>query len=240
MTNPEVELRDYLDTLIKRFFLYIVMLNDELKILNEWFVRKPEGLETLNIGASFFQLVQRSFRQTLLIELCKFIDSEKSLKDFLTKARECAEPLKSSTYNIDTGKREIIPISDYIEIIDEHLTKLNSHGGTTSNLKSRRDKELAHTDSSFFNNPQKLLETYLLFDDDIDELLETISEILREHGVYLFGSDMDLKTVYTIYDIGRVLQFVRAFNRAQKDKSLEANGIYASKYKWDDYKKDEI
>ncbi len=31
MTNPEVELRDYLDTLINRFFLFIVTKWNELK-----------------------------------------------------------------------------------------------------------------------------------------------------------------------------------------------------------------
>jgi hypothetical protein len=47
---------------------------------------------------------------------------------------------------------------------------------------------------------------------------------------------VDLKKVYTVNNLDRILQFVRGFERAKKDKNLHKQGIHIMRYKWDDFK----
>jgi len=101
-------------------------------------------------------------------------------------------------------------------------------------LKTRRDKAIAHTDSSFFNNPDDHFEKYPLPKEDIKTLIELISSILRLQAVFIFESDYDLSTVHTVNNLNRVLQFVQGFERAQKDKQLQEKGVYVMRYKWDE------
>ena len=173
MTNPKVELRGYLRKLMHRF-RFITQMDDELSIILTWLGR-PDGINAIEEGASFFNLVQRSFNQNLLIELCKFIDDdeEKSLRDYLSKTKECAEPLELVGFNIDEMRREVVSRNEFENIINEHIRDLENHNRVISNLKARRDKALAHTDTSFFNNPKRHYETYPLMVEDISHLLET-------------------------------------------------------------------
>ena len=59
MTNPKVELRGYLRKLMHRF-RFITQMDDELSIILTWLGR-PDGINAIEEGASFFNLVQRSF-----------------------------------------------------------------------------------------------------------------------------------------------------------------------------------
>lgn len=231
------ELKEYLGKLINRF-LFIRMLDDELKMMQKWLALRPEGDITLNIGASFFNLVRKSFDLTLLLELCKFIDDDedKSLRDWLTQAKMHTKALGLTRYNVDTGKREQIKVSEYQKSVDEQLSKLNPDRDIIKNLKARRDKAIAHTDASFFNNPKDHFEKYPLMIGDIDEILETASTILREQHSFVFESDADLSTVYTVNNLNCILEFVRGFERAQKDEKLKKMGVYIMRYKWDQVK----
>lgn len=237
MNDPKTELRDYLDKLIHRF-LFITRMDDELRVLQDW-ITKPDGYTTLEIGASFFNLVQRTFDQTLLVEICKFIDSreEISLYDWLKRTKEYVDQLEPTLYNGDKRIREIIPSEEYCKIIDAHLELLNSQNLVITNLKARRDKALAHTDEDFFNNPEDHFEKYPIISEDISGLINTINEILKNQGVYLFEADIDMR-VHTVNNLERVLQFTRGFERAQKDKKLQAKGVYIMRYKWDNYTED--
>ena len=228
-------LKVYLDKLIHRFLL-IRRLDDELNTMTEWLLHKPEGDIALNIGASFFNLVQRSFNLTLLLEICKFIDDdeEKSLRDWLNQAYKNAKALAPTRFSNQTWKRELVNIKEYQKFVAEHLALLDSHIDIIKKLKTRRDKAIAHTDSSFFNNPDDHFEKYPLPKEDIKTLIELISSILRLQAVFIFESDYDLSTVHTVNNLNRVLQFVQGFERAQKDKQLQEKGVYVMRYKWDE------
>ena len=176
-------------------------------------MHKPEGDLALNIGASFFNLVQKSFTLTLLLEICKFIDDEeeKSLRDWLFQAYENAKALAPSRFNKQTWERKLVNIKEYQKFVVEHLGQLNSHIHIIKNLKARRDKAIAHTDASFFNSPDDHFEKNPLPKEDIQTLLNLISNILRVQAVFIFESDYDLSTVHTNNNLNRVLQFVRGF-----------------------------
>ncbi len=225
-----------LDQLIHRF-LFIRMLDDERKIISLWQISKPEGVETLNEGASFFSLVDRAFNQLIVIELCKIIKGETSLCKWLNRAKSNCRDIEPSTANYDTGERIIIQPREYNAIVDSNLAQLEMHFETITNLFARRNKVYAHMDKEFLENPDEHFSRYPLNSLMIDELMNTISDILREQGVYMLESDIDTTTVYTVHNLERVLQFVRGFYRAQHDKELQDKGIYIMRYKWDEVRK---
>ncbi len=229
MTDPKTELREYLKKLIGRF-VFITQMDDDLKTMQAWETR-PAGINALVEGASFFNLVQKTFNQTLLIELCKFIDEdeEKSLRDLFIKCKICAKPLEPTSFKVIKGKiREVIPPDNYRVIVNNLIAKLDAHNEIIENLKTRRDKALAHTDASFFNNPDKHYETYPLMAADITQLLKTVDKILKEQALYLLEADYDFK-LYTNSGVDRVLEFMRAyFTMIQENSEL-------IKYRFDKY-----
>ncbi|MEO8398489.1 MAG: hypothetical protein ABI550_01610, partial [Ignavibacteriaceae bacterium] len=221
MVNLKEVLREYLDKLVHRF-LFIRRLDDELKIINKWLYQKPDGMETLNLSASFFTAAQRGLDQTLLIELCKFIDQDekKSLNNWMIKAKEHVIPLEPTYYDRNSGKRLKMKKKDFVSLVDSQMTELRKQSKTIRNLKARRNKVLAYTDAAFFNDPRNLRIKYPLFTSDIDELLETVRGILRKFCVPMFEADYDLSTVHTIYSLDTILTYARAFMWANDDKEL--------------------
>lgn len=229
MIDPQEELKNYLQKLIDRF-VFIKHIYDDLNKIGVW-IQKPEGYNALEEGASFFNLFQRTANQTLLIEVCKFIDEDeqKSLRDFLNKCKENVKPLEPTSLLVVGGfPKKILSQVEYGIIIDEMITKLDSHTTVIQNLKARRDKALAHTDSSFFNDPAKYFKTYPLILEDIAALLNTIEEILKKQALYILQSDYEF-TLNTVRGIDRVLEFMRAYNTIIKEDPEK------TRYRFDDY-----
>lgn len=230
MTDPKKELPIYLGKLIG-WFVFIKYIFDERERFNLW-MQKPEGVNAIDEGRSFFNLFQRISSHALLIELCKFIDEdeEKSLMDFLNKCKENATPLEPMSLLTDGLPKKIIPAEKFGVIIDEMIAKLNECDNVIQNLKTHRDKALAHTDASFFNDPDKHYETYPLPVKDVGELLNTANTILRKMALYLSQGDIDF-TLHTVRGVDRVLEFMRAYN-----KLVGENGNN-NKYRFDNYYK---
>lgn len=183
MQNPENELREYLKRLVYRF-LFITGLKKQLSLMREW--EQTNRIEALNEGSYFFRLVSFSFTRTILIELAKFISEKekKSLIDFLKKVKDNSTTIFPTKYNPKSEMREVISAKEYRNLITEHLNMINSHKELISKIKTRRDKALAHSDSTFFNNDKLIYEKYPISLDDIDNLMETIDEILNAHHVH--------------------------------------------------------
>lgn len=228
MTNPKTELRDYLGKLIERF-IFIKHIWDDLKAFESW-LQRPYGIDALEEGASFFNLVQRTCNQTLLIEICKFIDEdeEKSMIDFLNKCKENAKQLEPTSLITEGFPRKIISSEKFGTILDGMIAKLDAHEKVIQNLKARRDKALAHTDASFFNNPDQHFETYPLMVEDISKLLKTIEEILKRQALHLLQADYDF-TLHTVRGVDRVLEFMRAYNKIVKEDPDK------TRYRFDEY-----
>lgn len=231
MINPHEEIRDYLSRLINQL-LYIQGLHEQLKIIEEW--ESQDKYESLDIGRYFFRLVAYSFNRTILIELSKlFSDKEqKSIIDFLKKAKENASSISPTTFDREKFQRVALKLCEYKCIIDEQMKKILSKEVAIRKIKAHRDKALAHSDAEFFLNPGKLNEKYPLEFKEVDELMEIAIEILRYQNVYLFESDLDIK-VYSTSNVESVLQYVRAFKRILEDEII--GGAKNLKYKWDSY-----
>lgn len=234
MEDPSKQLREYLEKLIFRF-LYVKSLDRQLKIIKEW--ETPNRAEALNIGAYFFKLVIYSFARTILIELCKLVSEkeDKSLVDWLKKAKEHAASIDSTRHNPNYSETEREPIKpeEYVTIIEGQESQLAGQREVIDRIKTQRDKILAHSDAKYFNNPQEFYEQYPLSTEDIDGLMETVSDILSEQHLYLFQSDLLDMDISSASKVDVVLRFARAFSRARKDRELIGKGFRSVDYLYD-------
>ena len=218
MNNPEKELRDYLNELIKRY-LFITAYVKQLEILESW--EMPNRIDTLNKGAHFFNLVYRSFIRTIFVELYKLVDKreKRSLIKWLSQAKTFAVNLKPSRYNSKTGKRESIKVNVYQDIVSENENKIQNQNKIIHSIKSIRDKVIVHTDPTYFLNEKEFYQKYPISMSEVEILLKTIGDILSEQHVYLMKSAaiLELKGLGSVESI---LNYTRAFMRIRKDKNL--------------------
>lgn len=231
MQDPKNEIRDYLNKLIHRL-LYIKGLYKQLKLLREW--ETPKRIVALEIGSYFFKLVGFSFYRTLLIELCMLLDDreEKCILDFLIRANENAKAINPKRYNLKSGKREIVNSNEYQNLISEQQKLISAKNNIIENIKGRRDTSLTHSDARFFNNPEDVYVKYPLSDENIEEVLELVTEILRMQHVYLMDSDLDIQ-VHATSNIDTILWHIRGFRRVWFDK--RASDLNPGLYKLDDF-----
>lgn len=224
MNNPKEKLRDYLDQIIHRF-LNTKSLFHELKRINSW--STPERLETLNHGYYFFQLSTYSMTRIYLVELATILSEreERSLIDWLKKAREHATSICPTRYNPNfKGEREPIKAKEYQSLIDQNRSELDSHENVITRIKAWRDKLIAHLDKTYFDNPSAIYMDYPINNTEIDQLIEIVSKILHEHYLYLFKADLRME-ILSEMNVDSVLIYVRAFQRIRNDKNLIKSGF---------------
>ncbi len=222
MVNPEKKLKEYLWKLIERYAI-INLYKKQLDILNEW--KGPHGIDTLNKGATFFKLVTASFTRTMLVELCLFVSEKEqfNIYKWLEKAKTHSNSLKPTKSNKDnSSKKERLEVKnkEYVNIIDDHLSKLSSHKKAIKNLTNLREKIFTHYDSSYFNNPKNIYEKYPIDNFELDDLMKTIEIILSKHHSYLFASSLTSFNVASYSNVDMILLYTRAFMRIRKDENL--------------------
>lgn len=224
MNNPKEELRNYLDQIVHRF-LNTKSIFQELKKINSW--SSPERIETLNHGFHFFQLATYSMTRIYLVELAAILSEkeERSLIDWLKKAREHAKAISPTRYNHNCkDEREPIKTAEYQSIIDKNQRELDTHKILIKRIKAWRDKLIAHIDKKYFNEPLAIYQDYQICNTEIDQLIEAVSKILHEHYLYLFKADSRME-ILSEMDVDSVLNYVRAFQRIRKDKELINSGF---------------
>jgi len=238
MKNPKTRLREYLDRLIRRF-LNTKSLHLELKRISGWQI--PGKIEVFNLGSYFFELAKYSLWRTILVEMAMILSPKEqvSLIDWLKKAREHAPSLAPTRYNPSYSgvKREPIKPKEYRALIDRHINRLDAQRDVIHRIKSQRDKAIAHLDKAYFDNPKALDKDYPLRDDDIDRLMEVVSDILGKHHNWLFEADLRMEILST-RNVDVVLKYARAFQRARKDRTLIKKGFKPIDYMQDEYKID--
>lgn len=90
-------------------------------------------------------------------------------------------------------------------------------------------KRSPHLDKAYFYNAKALDEDYPLSNDDIDRLMDIMSEILRKHYSCLFEADLRMEILST-RNVDSVLKYARAFQRARKDRTLIKKGFKPIEY----------
>ena len=233
MKDPKAELRTYLCKLTHRF-LNIKSLHQELRKIYEW--ETPDRIKTLERGMHFFQLATYSLSRIVFVELSMFLSDkeERSLLDWLKKAKEHAASVEPTRYNATNSERERIECEEYCNIIDNQICQLHARKCVINRIKAHRDKAIAHLDKRYFDDPKTLNRDYPLDDGDIDDIMEVVSSILRKHYSCLFETDMCME-ILSIYNVDEVLKYVRAFQRARSDRTLIKKGFMPVVYERDNY-----
>ena len=196
MQNPKKELTEYFQQLLYRF-LRIHSLMRQLSILSEWELKSDNPTEI--VGEYFYELFRHSAGRMVILDLYNLIssDNQKSLIDWLALAKIHWKSLDLSALDIakNTGVRTRISLKqqEYNAIIDEANENILKHHETINSLKGFRDKDIAHSDSSIFNNPTKFREQYPLSNIDISLLMEVVSQILHKQYLLIFHSDLTME-----------------------------------------------
>lgn len=236
MKDPHAELRTYLNELINRY-LNIRSLYQELKSTREWETRAK--IDDLNVGAHFFHLVSYSLSRIFLVELSMLLSDRKnrSLLDWLKKAREHAASVKPTRYNAthSEGEREPVKPEKYRAIIDCQIGQLCAREKVIRRIKTWRDKAIAHLDKDYFRDPEAFHAKCPLKEDDINELMDVVRGILRKHYSFLFEADINME-VRSVHGIDSVMRPARAFIRARRDRNLIGKGFKPVVYEQDDYR----
>ncbi len=221
MQKPEKQLKEYLKKIIFRF-LYIHSLHKQVLLISDW--QKPGRIEAIQIGSYFFELTLYSFRRTIILELCKLLSEkeDKSLLDWLKKAKQNVKALSPSVYTSGVksdGSRKVLEPDEYIRLIEEQICVIRRYDCLLNTMKTWRDKDIAHSDRAYFNDPSKLNDLFTVSDLDIRCLLGDVGEILRKHYSLLFHGDINLD-VSSSSNVDTVLKYVRAFDRVWHDKRV--------------------
>lgn len=235
MINPKERLREYLDQLIHRF-LNTKSLFQELNRIYSWYV--PGRVETINLSSYFFQLSTYSMTRIYLVELAIMLSEKenRSLLDWLKKAQEHAESIGPTRYNPNhaTADREPIEAEEYKAIIDSHISKLEYHKNLIGRIKAWRDKSITHLDKTYFDDPSAIVRDYPIDNDEIVQLIEVVSKILKQHYSYLFQADLRME-ILSEMNVGVILNYARAFQRVRKDNALIDRGFRPVEYMKEDY-----
>ena len=236
MRNPKEELSEYYNNLLFRYF-QIHSITRQLNKLTQW--ETQQRRIALDIGDYFFELFRYSAGRMVILDLFKLVSEseEKSIIDWINLARVHWKALDISRAGLSSDRRVRIPLKkkEYEQVLDTALDGIRSHEQVIESLKAYRDKDIAHNDSSVFNDPTKLRELYPLTDIDISSLLDTVSSILKEQHSLIFHSSLTME-VSSIKAVDVVLKYIRVFDRVWKDKKITKDcKIRVSEYLQDDY-----
>ena len=234
MKNPNDELREYLNKLIHHY-LNIKSLDQQLKSIYEW--NTPARSKTLNLGAHFFWVANYSISRIIFVELLMFLseDEDRSLLDWLKKAKEHAASMNPTRFNKIEREYELIKPKKYCCIIDCQIAQLQVRQDVIDRIKAHRDKAIVHLDKKYFNDSQALDTNYPLSAGDIDDLMEVVSCILRKHYSCLFQASMSME-VASVQNVDTLLQYARAWMRVRRDRNLLDKGFKPFEYMRDDYR----
>ncbi len=223
MNNPQKYLTNYFWKLFERY-LKIKLYKRQLEILDEW--RAPHRVNTLNKGKTFFDLVEPSFKRTMLVELCLFVSEKEQVNilDWLNKARihsKSLSPTRSDRNDKRGYSRLSVNDNEYKKIIEKQINSISNHKNVIKNLTAHRDKIFSHYDASYFSNPKSILKKYAIDIFELNNLMKTIEEILSTQHSFLFASSIASFDVSSYSNVDMILAYTRAFMRIRKNKKID-------------------
>ncbi len=234
MRNPHDELRNYFTKLVYRY-LNINSLRKQLNSIAAWNTnaKLSDNIEAFNLGHYFFQLATYSVSR---IELSMFLseNEDRSLLDWLYKAKEHAGSMKPTCYNATLSRQEPVKPEKYRAVIDDHIVQLLAKKDVIDRIRAHRDKTIAHMDGKYFDNSESIERDHPLTEPEIDDLMDRLSCILREHYSCLFGASVDL-AVHSGQTVETLLKYARAWMRVRNDPNFVKRGFMPVDYERDKY-----
>lgn len=242
MINPHDELRSYFNKLIDRY-LNINSLRQQPNSVSEWTTntKSPDNIEAFNLGHYFLQLANYSISRIVLVELSMFLSEkeDRSLLDWLCKTKEHAGSMKPTRYDANLSRQEPIKPEKYRAVIDDHIAQLRTKKDVINRIKAHRDKMIVHMDRKCFDNTESIERDYPLTEPEIDDLMDRVSCILREHYSCILRADVSLE-VRSIHNVGKLLEYARAWMRVRRDPDFVNKGFRPVDYERDDYPQNRI
>ena len=242
MRNPHDELRNYFTKLVHRY-LNINSLRQQLNSISEWTknAKSPDDIEAFNLGHYFLQLATYSISRIVLVELSMLLSEKenRSLLDWLCKAKEHAGSMKPTCYNATLSRLEPVKPEKYRAVIDDHIAQLRAKEELIDRIKAHRDKSIAHMDRKYFDDTESIERDYPLTEPEIDDLMDRVSCILRKHHNCLLQADVSLE-VQSIHNVGKLLEYARAWMRVRRDPDFVNKGLRPVDYERDDYPQNRI
>ena len=173
---------------------------------SEWTTnsKSPDNIEAFNLGYYFFNLATYSISQIVLVELSIFLSEaeDRSLLDWLNKAKENAASLKPTRCHLTRSDYEPIQPEEYRAIIDDQIAQLEAQKDVIDRIKARRDKALVHLDKKYFDETDSIQTDYPLSNDEIDDIMHLVSCILRKHYNCLLERDITSFEVSSLRNVG--------------------------------------
>lgn len=202
--------RKYLLSEAERLIGYICVY----KRLHE---RQKDRLEIINISPAFFQIVIDSLFSVIVIWADKLFckKSERGLWNFLTfcehnrKIFEISELKRRRNYPDGHWMLNREPIT--LQSIQEDKKTIENIESLPS-FKLRRDKFHAHFDKDYFFNRSKIGEDAPLKWNDLDQIMETIKDIMNGYSASYDGNVHHLKPM-NINDIDYLLDQLHKFKK---------------------------
>lgn len=159
----ETHLKNYY--IIKREFDIYKYIKQNAEIYNK---------ETNQI-AYFLKPVLYSLLNSTLLGICKMLDQreQKNIYELLNR-------FKNNIDNIITTKNSEKEKDNILETINSKIDELDLKQNTIGNLKTYRDKIIAHADKKFFDNPDKIFIDFNTKYEELETMLNMIENILNE------------------------------------------------------------
>jgi hypothetical protein len=211
-------LREYLEKLINQIFALKVN-HQQLVQYRDWESKLQD--EHINSGRTFWALYFNLVNQYLILEFTKLLDSREaiSLAHWLKQALCKVEQLRMTRYDIDTGLRQELTKEEKLDILHRQGERIEAQKSILERLKAHRDQFIAHRDRQPFNDYEKFLREYPINQDDIDVIMTTIIEIMKELHLHVLESALSTD-ILVIGDIDNVMNDIRAANRIYKNRDL--------------------
>jgi len=194
--------REYLLNETKRLTHYICVYKHVHK-------RQEDRLEIMNISPAFFQTIIDSLFSVIVLWVDKLFceKSKRGLFNFLTFCQynrnifKISELKRRRNYPNDHWMLNTEPIT--YQTVEDDKQKIRDLDSLPS-FKLRRDKFHAHFDKEYFFNRSKLGEDAPLKWPDIDQILETMKDIINRYSASYDGNVHRLEPL-NIHDLDYLL-----------------------------------
>jgi len=185
----------------KEFVKYHERLRDELNRAN-WHFRICKHLRELgrtyrdemNVAPAFFKLTMDAHLLATAMRLIKFFDKEKSaltIYGFLSFVKQSLDILSKEALEKRMHSKEGCEIAMRTrtemtrQIVEEDIERVKQL--PINNLKSLRNKALAHIEKAYVLKDINAFEQHPLLTNDIDEVISTLDEMLNRYSVAYEG-----------------------------------------------------
>lgn len=186
------KLAEELDIYMKR----IINALDYFKLYQNMLIMSNENLDNANKIASFIDIVVCSLSIAAINETYLLVDkrNDKNIFKFIEVCKQNQQlfrhELTEDYVDCDTNEHtsyvaEKVNIKNEFKKIDQKLLKYSNQ---IENLKSIRDKVLAHVDKKYFYDRNLISKDYSVKYQDIDDILELLYAIVNRLSVLLTGT----------------------------------------------------